>query len=258
MAEVHEKPPVVSVIMPAYNAEKFIAKAIDSVIAQTVSDWELLIIDDRSSDETLRIAEEYAKSDTRIKLLQNEKNSGAAITRNNGIAAASGKYIALLDSDDVWHSDKLEKQLNKLAATDAAICYTSFSMVDESGSKVRADYLIPESTDFEAMLSENVIGCSTVMLKADAAKENPFDPSFYHEDYLMWLKLLGSGYTAVGCPEVLTDWCYRENSRSYNKFESMKKRWAIYREALSLPFGKSVYHICRYAAAGIKKYSKMP
>lgn len=257
MEQTGECRPLVSVIMPAYNAEKYIASAIASVQAQTFLDWELLVLDDGSTDTTAALVSAVAAKDTRIRLEINPENMGAARTRNRGLELCRGDYVALLDSDDIWHPKKLEQQLRLMTETGAALCYTSYALVDEQGRKIRADYVIPEKAVLDRMLKENIIGCSTVLMKKGLVESRRFREDFYHEDYVLWLTLLQEGYSAVGCTEVLVDWRYQETSRSYNKWRSMKNRWDIYRRAMKLPVGKSLYYLCHYAAAGLAKYKRM-
>ena len=257
-SERKEDRPLVSVIMPAYHAEEYIEAAVSSVMHQTVSDWELIILDDGSQDGTYAVAQRLAVNDGRIKLVRNEKNMGVARTRNRGFALCCGQYVALLDSDDVWHPDKLEKQLARMEQTGAELSYTAYAIVDGDGKKVRADYLVPQWTTFEQMLKQNVIGCSTVMMTAQIAKTHEFIPEFYHEDYVLWLQLLRSGCKAAGCTEVLVDWRYIENSRSFNKQKAAKNRWRIYRENLGLSIPKSVWLTANYGIAGLMKYFRFP
>lgn len=246
--------PLVSVIMPAYNADRFIAEAIRSVMAQTYTNWELLIIDDCSKDDTCLIAQKFAEADPRITLIKNEKNQGVARTRNRGFDLCKGDFVALLDSDDIWHADKLEKQLAKLQMTHAAFAYSSYAIVDLQGKKTKADYLVPEEVSFRDLLKENVIGCSAVVLRADVLQKHRFIPDFFHEDYVLWLQLLREGYKAVGCGEVLLDWRYVENSRSFNKRKAAQNRWRIYRKYLRLPLLKSVWAFGHYAVRSLRKY----
>lgn len=159
-----DRQPLVSVIMPAYNAEKYIGEAIASVCAQTYENWELLILDDGSGDRTAEIAQAYAQLDARIRVLRNPQNMGAAKTRNRGFDIAKGEWIALLDSDDVWHSDKLEKQLAVAGRAGVDIIYCSYALVNESGAHL-SDYIVPETTSYDAMLRESVLSCSTVLLR---------------------------------------------------------------------------------------------
>ena len=247
----------VSIILPAYNAQDTIENAIRSVLAQTIGEWELLILDDASTDATEAVVKTF-QEDPRVQFFPSSVNRGVAATRNEGIEKSTGQWIAFLDSDDTWAPDKLEKQLLRLQEADASLCYTSYALVDLNGKKVRGDYMVPETVDYSALLRENVIGCSTVLVEASVVKAHPFEPGFYHEDYVLWCKLLKAGYRAVGCPEVLMNWCYRENSRSYNKFKSLQKRWEIYRKALQLPLWTSAANIMSYAFAGMKKYRSSP
>lgn len=248
--------PRVSVIMPAFNAEATIAEAIRSVLAQTMSDWELIVMDDCSRDNTLAIVRGIAQEDTRIRIIPGEKNMGVASVRNRAIDLSEGEYIAFLDSDDVWHPLKLEKQLQRLSDTGADICYTSYAIVNDALSGIRPDYIVPEQVDFQHLLRENVIGCSTVILRAEVAKSYKFRTDFYHEDYILWLELLKQGYTAAGCTDVLTRWRYQAGSRSFNKWKSLRNRWKIYREYLGLSALKSTGIMIHYAYHGLMKYMR--
>lgn len=246
--------PLVSVIMPAYNASRFIEEAIQSVINQSEKNWELFVIDDCSTDDSFGLAQKLAANDSRIQVLRNDANSGVANTRNRGISLAKGKYIAFLDSDDIWHPEKLERQLTKIANSHAAVCYCSYQIIGATGEKVRADYLVPETAKFEDILKENYIQCSAMLIKAEIVKRHLFNIEFFHEDYILGLDILGSGETAVGCRELLLSWRYLENSRSFNKKKSAMNRWQIYRNYLRLPIYKTLYLFACYTAAGLRKY----
>ena len=250
--------PTVSVVMPAYNAQAFIEQAIGSVIAQTIPQWELLVIDDCSTDDTCAIVEKLASRDGRIRLLRNEKNLGAARTRNRGLEQARGRYIAFLDSDDIWDPQKLEKQLALMEKTGADLSCCSYAIINAENEKVRPDYFVPEEISYKALLRENLLGCSTVILTGEIAKKYRFTVDFYHEDYVLWLQLVKDGFQAVGCPEILVNWRLVENSRSFNKFKSAKNRWSIYRKFLKLSVFKSICLICSYTLAGLRKYRKIP
>lgn len=252
-----EKTPLVSIIMPAYNAGRLITVAISSVQSQTISDWELLVIDDCSKDKTLETAQTIAKEDCRIHVYSNEVNSGVAKTRNKGLDLCRGKYIAFLDSDDTWHPEKLQVQLNKLQQSGADISYTSYAIVNSTGQKQCPDFLVPETVSFDAMLRENVIGCSTVMLTVEIGKRYKFESSFYHEDYVLWLQLLQSGYRAVGVPEVMVDYFYHGDSKAGNKRNAARERWNIYRRFLQLSLVKSSWYFAHYVLAGIRKYRRV-
>lgn len=249
--------PLVSVIMPAYNAQEYIEKAIRSVLDQTVADLELLVLDDGSTDNTCEIVEALSAQDSRIVLIRNERNLGVARTRNRGLEQFQGRYVAFLDSDDVWHPEKLETQLARMQETGAYLVYSSYAIVDGAGGKVSADYLVPEKVSYKQLLKENLIGCSTVVLSSEIAKKFRFNPEYYHEDYVLWLQILKEKYVVAGCKAVLVDWRYVEDSRSYDKLNSAKKRWNIYRRLLKLSVFKSAGLFCSYAWAGLRKYRKI-
>lgn len=254
--DVQRENPLISIIMPAYNAEKYIEAAVCSVLAQTYTNWELIILDDSSTDRTAEIAESFAKTDPRIHLFCNPQNIGVARTRNRGFGIAAGEWAALLDSDDVWHSDKLEKQLNAVKHSDAELIYCSYTLIDKNGKKI-SDFIVPEKTTYSAMLEENVLSCSTVLLSRRIFSEAQFSMKYYHEDYALWLQLLRQGYTAFACKDVLVDYRVLNGSRSNNKLRSAKHRWLIYRKAEKLPLAKSVCAFVGYICHGIVKYKRV-
>ena len=256
MSEKNRGMPLVSVIMPAYNAECFVEEAVRSVIGQTVLDWELLVLDDCSRDGTCAIVERLAEEDNRIRLIRNQQNMGVAKTRNRGMDLCKGQYVAFLDSDDVWHPDKLERQIALAQETGADLVYCSYAVVNEIGTQAKADYIVPNHTSFSGLLKENVIGCSTVLLTATVARQNRFVVDFYHEDYVLWLSLLKKGHKAAGCTDVLTDWRYLENARSFDKRQGAANRWKIYRHYLDMPLHECIWPFVCYAVAGFKKYLK--
>ena len=254
MDEAQSRKPLVSVIMPVYNCERYAEAAIRSVMRQTHQNWELLVIDDGSSDMTYAVAQRVATEDQRITVLQNEQNMGVANTRNRGFDLCRGEYVALLDGDDIWHADKLEKQVALMIGEQAEISYSSYAIVDENGLPCKRAYTVPTHITFSDLLKENVIGCSTVMLTKKMVKSYRFATDFYHEDYCLWLTILRDGHRAVGCFEALADWRLIVNSRSFNKRKSAMNRWRIYREYLHMPFLKSASLFVAYMFNGLRKY----
>lgn len=249
-----ESTPLVSVIMPAYNAEKYIEQAIRSVQKQTVRSWELIVVDDRSTDKTAEQIRRLAAEDMRIIPVYSETNHGAAESRNIALRQCRGEFVALLDADDVWHPQKLERELERARETDADLVYSSYAMIDEQGTRCFSDFIVEESTDLQSMLNCNTIGCSTVLMKAKVLEKRPFVTDFYHEDYVMWLSLLQAGCTAVGVRDILVDYRVARGSRSFNKLKSAKNRWRVYRDYLKLPLIPSVKAMVGYAINGLKKY----
>lgn len=246
--------PEVSVIMPAYNAERYIEEAVESVLNQTLSDLELIIIDDCSKDRTMEIVNRLSQSDPRIHVIKNKVNSGVAKTRNYGLELSRGKYVAFLDSDDIWHKDKLEKQVSLAKKSKADIIYSTYSLMTEQGTKKYNDFVVPETVSFEQMLTCNYFGCSTVLLTKEIVDKYKFNTTFFHEDYVLWLQLLQDGYKAAGVVKSLVDYRVLQTSKSSNKWGSAKQRWNIYRKYLKLSLSKSVVYSIKYAVRGILKY----
>ena len=249
-----EKAPLVTVIMTAYQARDYVEQAVRSVMAQTVTDWELIVIDDCSGDDTPEMIRALAGEDRRIRLVCNEENMGVARTRNRGIDLARGSYIALLDSDDVWMPDKLERQLERMEQENGDICYSSYAIVDARGERCKPDYLVPGTVDFKGLLRENVIGCSTVLLNRRVLENHRFVTDFYHEDYVLWVTLLREGFRAVGCAEPLVHWRFIATSRSFDKRKAAGNRWRIYREYLHMNLASSAAAFAAYGCASVKKY----
>jgi len=249
--------PIVSVVMPAYNAEAFIEEAISSVISQSFSDWELLVIDDCSTDGTKELVSSISKTDSRVHLFANENNMGAAKSRNRGIDISRGEYIALLDSDDYWHPQMLEKMLKRIKETSADITYCSYAIVDEQGKKICSDFIVPEETYFDDSIVRNVISCSSVLMTSKLLSSYRFPTNMYHEDIALWFRMLKDGAKACGVKEVLAAYRQRANSRASNKLKSACRRWPIYRKHLKMPILKTVSAMIRYAIYGLIKYKRI-
>lgn len=248
--------PLVSIIMPAYNAEPFIDEAITSVLNQSISDFELIVLDDCSTDHTVDIILKYQQKDARVRLVANEENMGVAKTRNRGLDLCRGKYVALLDSDDYWESQMLEKTIARAVETNADIIYCSYAIVDEQGKRICDDFIVPMETTFHESMVRSVITCSTVLMTGDLAKNNRFPTHLYHEDIALWFQILRDGGIARGVPEVLASYRQRANSRASNKLTSACRRWIIYREHLKLPLVQSIRIMIQYAYYGFKKYKR--
>ena len=257
MEKMYSSAPLVSVVMPAYNAEQYINRAVSSVVNQSVEDWELLVIDDFSQDNTYQVVKQMAMEDSRIKLHRNESNMGVARTRNRALDMSRGAYVAFLDSDDMWYPQKLVNQIRAIKEKNADMVYTSYRLVTPSDGGTRAEYIVPERVDLSAMLAQNYIGCSTVLMSHKLAADYRFSTECYHEDYALWLRMLQQGVTMIGLSEVQVDYTYYPTSKAGNKFRSAKKRWNIYRQYLGLSRWKSLAYFLQYAASGIKKYRQL-
>ena len=193
---------LVSIITPAYNAAAYIAETIESVLAQTYPNWEMLIVNDCSKDNTAEIVQSYAKKDKRIKLINLKQNSGAAVARNTAIQNAKGRYIAFLDSDDLWKKEKLQKQIQFMQKNGYAFTYTSYEHFKETKENVHNQVQVPKNLNYNQALKGNQIGCLTVMLDRKQIQNIHFTTQ-KHEDYILWLNILKQGITAYGMQESL-------------------------------------------------------
>ena len=242
----------ISIIVPMYNAEKFIGKTIESVLAQTYQNWEMLIMNDVSTDNSLAIVSVYAKKDERIKIVNTEKNVGVVKGRNFLIDLASGKYIAFLDADDYWHNEKLEKQIKFMKEKNASISCTEYTRVKENEEKIN-DVIIKEEISYNDMLKNNYLGCLTVMYDAEKIGKRYFKELEKNEDYVLWLEIVKDVNTIYGLKENLAYYRVLDNSRSSNKVKTAKVRWEIYRKIEKLSLLKSIYYFLHYAIRAVLK-----
>lgn len=245
--------PTVSIVMPAYNAAKTIRASVESVLAQTEADWELIVIDDGSRDDTAMILSAFAERDCRIRFYQNEKNSGASFTRNRAVELAQGRWIAFLDSDDMWRADKLEKQL-ALAKQhpDMVISYTASSFINDDGESYGYVMEAEEKTTYKTLLKRNLLSCSSVMLDASVMKSLKMPSDKMHEDYYIWLMVVRSCGVAYGINEPLLIYRLCANSKSSNRFKSAKMLFNSYR-AVGYNLIVSGLYTLRYTVHSVSK-----
>lgn len=248
---------IVSVIMPAYNASATIEQSIRSVMAQTYTEWELIVVDDGSADDTCDVVRRLMAEDSRIQLVQNPENKGVSHTRNRGLDLCRGDYVALLDCDDVWFSKKLEKQLVLATESGADVVYCSYGIVDEAGNARCDDFIVPPQITYRETLSHSVISCSTALLSRRVVDAYRFRTDYYHEDLVLWLEILRDGYTAVGVTEVLAQYRVFEGTRSSNKLKSAARRWVVIRRCMREPLLSSIGAMLRYAWITLRKYKKV-
>ncbi|MBR4320888.1 glycosyltransferase family 2 protein [Treponema sp.] len=248
----------VSVVMPAHNAAKTIKESINSVISQTFTDWELLVINDSSTDDTETIVSEYVQKDTRIKLLHTDKSVGKPFyPRNVGIQAASGRIIAFLDSDDVWLPTKLENQLPLFEDNDTAITfsyYEKFSTVQNESNKNRV-IKSPETVSFKNALYGNPIGNLTGMYDTQKVGKIFYEDAG-HEDYILWLTILKKGFIAKNTNTVEARYRVAEKSVSSNKGKAALWTWNIYRKTLGFNLFKASFCYALYMFKGVSKFLK--
>ena len=239
--------------MPSYNAERYIAASIESVIRQTYQNWELVITDDCSIDRTVEVARKYCESDKRVNIAIADKHTGIAGTRNQCIAKAKGDFIAFLDNDDLWMPTKLEKQVRFMIENQYPFSYTAYELIQEDGTPKGKTIHTAGIVDYYKYLRNTIIGSGTILL--DRKKTGPLTmpDNATSDDMALWCKILKDGHKAYPFEEVLMQYRVRNNSASANKWKAAKDVWRVYRklERLSLPF--SVFCFCGYAFNAIKK-----
>lgn len=244
---------LVSVIIPMYNAEKYIEYTIESVINQTYKNLEIIVVDDNSSDNSSLIIEKLKKMDTRIVYIKLNENKGVANARNTGINISNGRFIAFVDSDDMWKKDKVEKQLEFMKNKKYAFTFTSYEYISEDGISMNNIINAKECVNYKTLLKGNSIGCSTVMIDKNKIKKISM-PCIRHEDYVTWLKILKSGECAYGLSENLGYYRKLSDSLSGNKVKAAKWTWNIYRKVECLPFYKCIYYFLCYALKNVNKH----
>ncbi|MDE6142653.1 MAG: glycosyltransferase [Muribaculaceae bacterium] len=218
---------LVSIITPSYNCAAFIGETIESILSQTYQNWELLITDDCSSDNSREIINEYCARDSRIKLFKLEKNSGAGVARNNSIEEAKGRYIAFCDSDDRWYPDKLERQIEFMEIKGCALSYSSYDICNEAGDiigYVECQKQLSKGT----IIRDNGIGCLTAIYDAGKIGKH-FMPSLRkRQDWCLWIDIINKVGEAKGLQEPLALYRDRANSISSNKIEMLKFNYEVY------------------------------
>lgn len=247
--------PLVSIVTPAYNADRHIKETIASVQAQSLSDWELLIVDDCSKDNTAILVQDAAKLDRRIRLLKQRQNGGPAAARQRALDEAKGRYIAFLDSDDLWLPYKLEEQLSFMRQCEAALSFTSFRRISEDGSDIGRLIKIPRSLSYPDLLKNTAIATSTVVV--DSIKTGRLSMArTYYDDYALWLDILRRGHAAHGLQRDLMRYRVVSRSVSRNKSRSAYWVWRLYRDVEKLSFLYASWCFLNYSLHAVIKYRR--
>jgi len=244
--------PLVSVITPAWNAQAFLAETIRSVQTQTVSDWEMLIADDCSTDQTCQLVEEFSKTDRRVKLIRRSVNGGPALTRQSALERASGRYVAFLYSDDLSLPTKLERQLAFMAEQPTALSYTAFRRISENGDRVGRLMQIPASLSHGQLLRNTAIATLTAMVDRQVAGDIHMTDEDY-DDFCLWLGILKRGHIARGLQEDLARYRVVGNSVSSRPLRSGGWVWHIYRNVEKLSLAQSAWCLVNFA---VRAYAK--
>ena len=244
---------LISIILPTYNSETFISETISSVINQTYQNWELIIIDDCSTDNSMSIVDSFSKNEKRIKFFKNKTNSGAAISRNIGLENSSGRFISFIDSDDVWELNKLEIQIKFMIVNNYAISFTEYNLIDEKGISLNKTIKVVKEIDYYGYLKNTIIGMSTSMIDLTKTENFEFKNIRTRQDTYLWITLLKRGLIAQGLNKTLVNYRVRKDSISANKYKAAKQVWKLYYNFEKLGLLKSIYYFSYYIFNAIKK-----
>jgi teichuronic acid biosynthesis glycosyltransferase TuaG len=246
---------LVSIIVPVFNAERFLSSAIESVMAQSYINWELILVDDCSTDRSYEIAQTYEKADSRIILMRLNRNSGTAIARSTALERAKGKYIAFIDSDDIWLHEKLETQLKFMNNRKLVFTFSSYYVINEAGVRTSC-FDVPGKVSYSDLLHTNSVGNLTAIYDAEFFGKVSLVKRKY-EDYILWLDLLKKIPYTYSQREYLAEYRKYGSSYSSNKFKAVIWQWNIYRHVENLNIVKSMYYLIFYTIHGLFKYKKL-
>ena len=244
---------LISIITPYYNSSKFIEECVNSVLPQSYSNWELLIVDDCSNDNSKELLLNLEKKDERIKITFLDNNIGAANARNIAIQNATGKYIAFLDSDDLWESQKLDKQISFMVQNDIAFSYTSYQSISEDRSDIIDVINAPDKMTYHDYLKNTIIGCLTVVIDREKIGDFEMPNISSSHDMALWLLIMKRGFDAYGLNENLAKYRIVSTSNTANKWRAAKDVWKVYRQFEKLSFLYSVWCFLNYAFNAIIK-----
>jgi teichuronic acid biosynthesis glycosyltransferase TuaG len=233
---------LISIIVPVYNAQDFIERTIEFVQAQTYENWELILVDDGSTDKSIEIINNKSQIDSRVRLIRQDVNGGAAKARNRGIDESRGRYICFLDSDDIWERDKLSKELAFMKSKNAGFVFTGYEFADEEGNGLGKIVKVPDKLTYNQALKNTTIFTSTVMIDRKLIPDNDiYMPYIASEDTAAWWNILRPGRVAYGLNENLVKYRRSSNTLSSNKLVAVKRIWDLYRKHEHMGIVKSLY-----------------
>lgn len=266
---------LVSIIMPSFNCENYLHESVNSILRQSYKEWELIIVDDCSTDRSAEIGKQYTLQDSRIRCYSMDHNSGPAAARNKAIDKSRGQYIAFLDSDDIWAPEKLETQIREMQKCNAVFCFTGYTPFKTNGRSLPT-FQVPNQICYNKLLYGSVIGCLTVVYDASIIGKRYFSDgadlisqTIYsklltkigHEDYAAWLNIIKDiddnkfqGKKAIGINKSLAHYRLSDNSFSSNKKKSALYQWLIYRKHQKIGLFKSIFYFASYTINGLIKY----
>jgi len=255
------KSPQVSIITPMFNASAYLEATIESVVAQSMKSWEMIIVDDASTDggASLKIARRWQKKDVRITVIAQKQNGGSARARNEGLRCAKGRFIALLDSDDLWDKDYLKKQLAFMKEKDAALVAASFRRIDENSKEILFPVICRGNLSYKSLLITNDIGCVAALYDSKKTGGIQFlDESLgsVRDDYELWLRIVKMTGPAFGSPEVLASYRIHSSSTTKKKYKMILPQWRIYYRYEKLGALRSLFYLFSWALFGLLKYRR--
>lgn len=243
---------LISIVVPVYNAEKYIVEAIQTVKEQTYQNWEMILVDDGSTDQSRELIKQNLCD--HMTLIALKKHAGTAVARNEGIKQAKGRYLSFLDADDLWDKEKQKKQLDFMKKNGYAFTYTAFQYIDENHKTRSKKIAVPEKLEYkEALKDTRILSIAVLLDLKQIPKETCMMINVMHEDVATWWKIMKRGYPAYGLNEVLVYYRRYPNSKTFSKLKSAKHRWEVYRKVEKLSILKSAYYFFYYVLYGIKK-----
>ena len=247
--------PLISIVIPMYNAEKYIKETLNSVFNQTFTDYEIIIVNDCSKDNSLEIVKDIQKEHPNLTIINNEKNLNVAESRNIGVKNAKGSWIAFLDADDKWVKNKLEKQIQTVNEKNSSLCYTSYFFIDDDGNNLNKTFITKPTITYKKLLKQNIINMSSSLVKKELCLKYPFKNPEVHEDFIFWLSILkNENVNPVGVEDCLCYLRLAKGSKSRNKFKSVKMTYKTYRK-VGLNFFAAHYNLMFYIIRSLIKYS---
>lgn len=245
---------LLSIIIPVYNAEKYIGTTLNSIYEQTYKNFEIILVDDCSSDNSAEIIKEEMNRHSEIVYHLQEKNMGAAVARNTALSIAKGRYVAFLDSDDIWKPEKTEKQLRLLEEKDCAFSFTAIEMIDDNGEIVKKKRKVKEKVNYKFLLHNTMIPTSSVIIDRNKTGDFTMPLRRSGQDYATWLQLLRDGTIAYGINEALVQYRVGHKSLSSNKFKSIKQVWEIQTRDEHINKFSAFFNVICFGFNALKKY----
>ena len=247
--------PLVSIITPTYNCEDFISETIESVINQSYDNWELLIVDDCSTDQTLQLTQQWANEDSRIKCYKLHANSGSGPARNLAIKKARCEFIAFIDGDDIWHNDKLSIHVKFMVENNACFSHSSYGYMSSNGTILAKELRVnKQNVCYQDLLKRTEISCLTAMYNAKKIGKYYMPPLRRKQDYALWLSILKDGYNSIPCDQILAWYRQNPNSATSKKYTLIYKHFLFLKKHEKLGIYDSLKYTCYWIINGLLKY----